>query len=100
VLANNTILHNLNLSFNNFSQCLKVEKEGELPEVIQNMKSFFEGNKLLLHLDLTGCGLGNAILEITDLLYMSCSLIAVHLSNNDLSEETKELVKQSFRIKS
>ena len=70
---------------------------------MKNICSFIESNSTLKHLDLSGMNLK----ELAELIIASvqisldrnqCSILSIHLNNNDLSEKTKDYIVKKLKI--
>ena len=69
-----------------------------LDSLIESLTTFVGQCSRLVHLDLTGCHLGDRLLEVADAMANAHSLQAVHLSDNSLSEATVDEFKLRFKI--
>jgi len=63
-----------------------------------DIAKFLSCNNVLQHLDLTGCEFKDEILKVIDQIVASQSLLAVHLSDNKISNEAKKIIYDKFEL--
>ena len=63
------------------------------------MSNLLDGNSKLVHLDLSGMNLGHHILTIGPAIAKSFTLQAVHLHQNEFSQEVKDQFYDILRIR-
>eukprot|EP00347_Sterkiella_histriomuscorum_P021600 403333417 len=81
----------LNLSFNSFAG-------QRTADIVQSLSNFIRRNRNLQHLDISYCGLRkDEVLDVVKACKKSRSLLAVHLSGNIISDETKKKIREYMR---
>ena len=71
----------------------------ELTEsIITSLCRFIEDNDKLMHLNLTGCNFGKTVETLAKSIYKSPSLQAIHLCQNEITEETREVLLKTLCI--
>ena len=81
----------LNLSFNSFAG-------SRTADIVQSLSNFIRRNRNLQHLDISYCGLRkDEVYDVVKACKKSRSLMAVHLSGNMITDETKKKIREYMR---
>lgn len=81
----------LNLSFNSFAG-------SKTNEIVESLCNMIRKNRSLVHLDISYCGLRkDEVFEIVKACKKSRSLLAVHLTGNFVTDETKRKIREHMK---
>ena len=100
VMAENRRLQFINLAWNNITNSEASEEDQNT--VLTLIGTIIKRNKNILHMDLTSCGLTEFILiGIGNAMRKARSLLAIHLSGNDLgvTDKSKQYIRDRVRCR-